>query len=132
MAGKHVEALERVHGAEHLLQGAAVGVELETKLLTIADESMTTSRETLPIDLVTVPQPRLHNPVASVDLQNQAVNVGNDVLVDVGQVGRNDSPEEKTAETGGGFDGQHEMSKREASRRRVRARVEDFDFSEQL
>lgn len=93
VTSKNVETLERIDRAEHLLQGAAVGFKLVAELLTVSDESMATSRKPLPVDLIPMAQPWLHHAITTIDLQDETVDVGDEIFVDLGQMRRHDAAE---------------------------------------
>jgi hypothetical protein len=93
---------------------------------------MAASRETLPVDLVPVSQSRLHHTVTAVDLQHQAMNVWNEVFFDLWEMRRHDAAQQQPTQTRGWVDRQHQVTKRQASGWRMRARVKDLDFGEQL
>jgi hypothetical protein len=38
-------------------------------------------------------QPWLHHPIAAIDLQDETVDVGDEIFVDLGQMGRHDAAE---------------------------------------
>jgi hypothetical protein len=97
-------------------------------MLAVADQPVTTTREALSIDLVAMPQSWLHDTVATVDLQNETVDVGHQFFVNLWQVGGDDATEQQPAEARRRLDGQHQVSERQSACRRMGARMKDFDF----
>jgi len=101
-------------------------------MLAVADQPMTTTREALSIDLVAMPQSWLHDAVATVNLQDETVDVGHQFFVDLRQVGGDDATEQQPAEAWRWLDGQHQVSERQSACRRMGARMKDFDFGKYL
>ena len=92
---------------------------------------MAADRETVLIDLEAVPQARLHDPFAALDLADQPMDVGNEIVVDAAQVCGDDRSEQQSAEPGRGVDRQHHVPERDSSGRHRRAGVPDLEFGEQ-
>jgi hypothetical protein len=129
---QHIKTFERVNGTEHLLQRASVRLKLVAQSLSVTDEAMTASRETLPVDLIPVPQSRLHHTVTAVDLQHQAMNVWNEVFFHLREMRRHDAAQQQPTQTRRWVNRQHQVTKRQTSGWRMGTRVEDFDFRKQL
>ena len=83
------------------------------------------------VDLESVPEPRLHDAVATLDRAEQAVDVGDQIVVDAVQVLGHDRAEQQPAETGRRVDWQHEMAECETPRGLGRPRVPDLDLCQQ-
>jgi hypothetical protein len=60
--------------------------------------------------LIPMLQPRLHDTLAATHLIEEPMHVGNELLVDVGEVGRDDGSEQQPAEPGCGIDWQDEVA----------------------
>ena len=76
-----IKSLECIHGAKHLLKRAAIGFKFITQLLAIANQSVTTARQTLPISLVSMTQAWLQHTITTVHLQHQAMNIGHQIFI---------------------------------------------------
>ena len=87
--------------------------------------------ETVAVDLEAVAQPRLHDADVAVDLVDQPVDVGDEVLGDVADVAGDDGTEQQPAEAGRRIDGEHEVAEREPPRRRQRPRVPHLQLGQQ-
>lgn len=93
MSGKHIETLEGIHRTKHLLQWAAIGLEFVTELIAVAHETMSATRQPLPINLVSMPQSRLHHAIAAVYLQHQTMQVGHEIFFNFWEMRRHDAAE---------------------------------------
>ncbi len=92
---------------------------------------MTADGETVPIDLEAVPQSGLDDAFAALDLADQAVDVGDEFVVDAGQVRRDDRAEQQPAEARRRVDRQHHVAEGDAARRHGGPGVPDLELSEQ-
>src|SRR5262245_52351729 len=110
MAGIHLQSLDRVDGTQHLGETAALGVESEAHVLALSLEAMTAEGESVAIDLIAVAQPRLNDPVAAVDLQQETMHIRDEILIDLAEVMGDDRAEEQTTEPGGGIDRQDQVA----------------------
>ena len=81
MSRQNIESLECVHRAKHLLKRAAIGFKFIRQLLAVANQSVTTARQALPISLVTMTQAWLQHTIATVNLQHEAMNIGHQVFI---------------------------------------------------
>ena len=100
-------------------------------VVAVAHQAMTADGETVTVDLETMPQPRLDDALAALDLADQAVDVGDEIVVDAGQVGRHDRAEQQAAEARRRVDRQHHVPERDAARRHCGTGVPDLELSEQ-
>ena len=69
--------------------------------------------EAVAVDLEAVAQPRLHDALVPVDLVDQPVDVGDELVGDVADVAGDDGAEQQPAEAGRRVDGQHEVAEGE-------------------
>ena len=125
------ESLGGVDRPEHLLQRGAVVLELEAELLADADHAMRAPSEPVPVDLVAVAEPGLHDPLAAVDLVDETMDVGHEVVVDLVEVGGDDGAEQQAAEAGRRVRREHEVAERDPPGRRHRPRVPHLQLSQQ-
>jgi len=125
------ESLEGVDRSEHLCEVTARGAEIELDVVALTDELVMADRETMTVDLKSVPQSRLHDPVAPVDLNDQPADIPERLGRNPGDVIGHHGTEEQTTEPWGRVDREYEMSERQASCRHGRSGMEDLEFSEQ-
>ena len=92
---------------------------------------MAADRQTVTIHLEAVAESRLDDAFAALDLADETVDVGHEVVVDVGQVGGDDRAEEQAAEARCRVDRKHHVAEGDTARRHRRAGVPDLEFSEQ-
>ena len=83
------------------------------------------------VDLIPMLQPRLHDTFATTDLIEESMHIGNEFVVDVGKMCRNDSAQQQPAEPGSRIDRQDKVAEGNASRRSDGARMPDFQFGQQ-
>ena len=83
------------------------------------------------VDLEAVAQARLDDAHVPVDLVDQPVHVGDEVVRHVADVAGDDRSEQQPAEPGRRVDGQHEVAQRHAPRRRQRPGVPHLDLRQQ-
>lgn len=88
------EPLDRIDRTEYLRQSAAIGVETELHVLALTLHAMSAHPETMAIDLEAVPETGLHDAFALLDLAEQTVNVGNEIVLDIVKMSRNDGTKE--------------------------------------
>ena len=91
----------------------ALRVEAEADAVALALEPMHADGETMPIDLIAMQQARLDDPFAATDLIEQPMDIGDQILVDVGQMRGDHRAEQQPAETRRRIDRQHEMAERQ-------------------
>ena len=115
----------RVDSTEHLLRGRSLRVEVELDALTHADEPVPTARQADAIRLEAMPEARLHDAVAELDVADETMEVGKQIRVEVVDVGRDDGSEEDAAEPRRRISRQRAVTERDAARRRERTRVPD-------
>ena len=126
-----IEPLDGVDGAEHLGHARAGRVEVEADLLAVAEQPMRRQGQPVTIDLEPVPQPGLDDPVVAVDLIDQAVDVGDQLVGDVPDVAGDDGTEQQAAEAWRRVDGQHQVAERDPPRRSERAGVPHLQLRQQ-
>jgi hypothetical protein len=56
--------------------------------------------EAVTVDLISMQQPRLHHALAATDLVEQPMHVGDEIIVDVGEMGSDHGSEQQPTETG--------------------------------
>lgn len=71
---------------------------------------MEASRQTVSVDLKTMTQSRLRDPLLATNLTDQSVEIGVKVLVHLSHVIRHDRRKQDSAETGRGVDRQDEIA----------------------
>ena len=125
------QALDGVDRTEHLHEIGPRRVEVERDVVTFADESVLAPGEPVAIDLIAVAEPGLDDPLAELDLADQSVHAGHQVVVDAGQMSGHDGAEQQAAEARGRVDRQHHVAERDPPRRDGRARVPDVDLGQQ-
>ena len=125
------EAFNGVDGAEHLCEIGAGRVEIERDVVTVADHPMVALRQAVAVDLETMAQAWLHDPVTALDRCEQTVDIGDEVVVDAVQVLRNDGAEQQPAEARCRIDRQHQMAERDPSRGHCWTCVPDLDLCQQ-
>ena len=101
-----------------IASGEPLRVELEAQLVALTDELVQRPAEAVAVDLEAVAQPRLDDPLPRLDLADQAMDVGNEVLVDLVDVGGDDGAEEQAAEAGRRVGGQDEVAEGDTRSRR--------------
>jgi hypothetical protein len=106
-------------------------VEVEVDVVVPADQAVAADRQTVTIDLEAVAESWLDDALAALDLADQTVDVGHEVVGDVGQVGGDDRAQEEAAEARCRVDREHHVPEGDAPRRHRRAGVPDLEFSEQ-
>ena len=98
-------------------------MEVERDLLAVADQAVRRQGEAVAIDLEAVAQAGLDDAHVPVDLVDQPVDVGHEVLGTSPMWPASDGAEQQPAEAGRRVDGQHEVAERQAPRRRQRPGV---------
>jgi hypothetical protein len=73
---------------------------------------MTADTQTVTIDLEPMAQPRLHDTLAVIHLGEQPMDVGDQIPIDIIEMGGDDRTEEQTAESGDRIDGQDQVPER--------------------
>ena len=131
VAALRVEALDGVDRAEHLRERGPRGVEVERDLLAVADEAVGRQGEPVAVHLEPVAQSRLHDADVPVDLVDQAVHVGHELVGDLADVAGEHRPEQQAAEAGSRVDREHEVAERDAAGRRQRPRAPHLELGEQ-
>ena len=126
-----LEPLDRVHRAQHLGEIGARTVEIKAQIVGVADHPVPAAGEPVAVDLEPVTQARLHDSVAALDLVDQAVHIGMQLVVDAMDVTGDDGAEQQPAETRRGVDGKDEVAERQAPGRHGRARVPQLELGEQ-
>jgi len=63
------------------------------------------------VDLISMLQTRLHDTFATTDLVEEAMHVGNELVVDVGKMSGDHGAEQQTAEPRSRIDRQHKVAK---------------------
>ncbi len=106
-------------------------VEIEAQIVGVPDQPVPAAGEPVTVDLEPVPQARLHDPVAALDLVDQAVHVGMQLVVDAVDVTGDDGAEQQPAEAGRRVDGEDEVAERQAPGGHGRARVPHLELGEQ-
>jgi len=74
----------------------------------------------------------LHHTIPAIHLQHQTMHIGHQVFIYFVEVCGNDATQQETSKARRGVNGQHQIAQRQASRRRLGARVEDLHFCEKL
>ncbi len=126
-----LEPLDRVHRAQHLREIGPRSVEIEAQIVGVADHPVPAAGEPVAVDLEPVTQARLHDSVAALDLVDQAVHVGMQLVVDAVDVTGDDGAEQQPTEAGRRVDGEDEVAERQAPGRHGRARVPHLELGEQ-
>ena len=126
-----LEPLDGVDRPEHLHQRAALRLQAEVDVVALALHPVDAGGEAVAVDLVAVQQARLHDALAAADLVEQAVDVGDEVVVDVGQVLGDHRAEQQPAEAGQRIDREHEVTERDTPGRRDRAGVPHLQLGQQ-
>jgi len=80
---------------------------------------MRASRQAMAIDLKSVTQARLNHTIAVLHLTQQAMQIGNEVGIDGGQMTSDDSAKQQTTKPGRGLYGQHKIAKSDTAGRCV-------------
>ncbi len=93
---------------------------------------MDAARKSVSIDLEAMSQSRLRDSLVTIDLRNQSIEVGVEILIDLRDEVRDDRCEQHPTEPWSWIDGQDEVSERQSPRRGHRSRVPDFDFGEDV
>src|SRR5690606_38018286 len=125
------EPFDGVDRAEHLGEIAARGAEVELDVVTLAEHAVPADGETVPVDLEAVPESRLHDSFAALDLTDQAHDVGLQLGVDAGDVLCHDGAEQESTEPGRRVDGQHQIAERHPPGRHCGSGVEHLQLGEQ-
>ena len=126
-----LEPFDGVHRTQHLGEIGAGTVEVEAQIVGVPDHPVPAAGEPVTVDLEPVSQARLHDPVAALDLVDQAVHVGKQLVVDAVDVIGDDGTEQQPAEAGRRVDGEDQVTERQAPGRYCRARVPDLELGEQ-
>ncbi len=92
---------------------------------------MHTDGETVAVDLVAMQQPWLYDALAAADLIEQPVHIGDEVAGDVGEMCSDHRAQQQAPEARRRIDRQHQVSQRDATRRRDRTRVPDLQLGQQ-
>ena len=87
--------------------------------------------EPVAVDLEAMAKPRLHDALVAVDLVDQAVDVGDEVVGDVVDVAGDHCAEQQAAEPGRRVDGQHQVAEGDTPRGRQRPRVPDLELGQE-
>jgi hypothetical protein len=82
------------------------------------------------VDLEAMSQTRLDDAFRALDLTDQTMDVGLQVLVDFEEVPGNHRTQQDSTESGSGICRQHEVAERHTPRGCDRARVPDLEFGE--
>nr|ABM53610.1 putative extracellular serine protease [uncultured bacterium CBNPD1 BAC clone 2089] len=130
-SGDRFQTFECVNGAEHLLQRIAVRTKDELGGVVFTHQSMNTSRKSVTIDLEAVTKPRLHDSVTALDLEDEALNVGVEVVVDFVEMACDDRAQQHSPKTGRRIGWQNQVAKRNTPSGRDGPRVPDLEFCEQ-
>src|SRR5699024_6399195 len=93
-------------------QRTSLRLDIEAQLLADAHQPMGGAGEAMAVDLKAVPQPRLHDALAALDLIDEQVEIGDQVLVEVGGAGRDHGAEQEPTEPRRWIDGEDEVSQR--------------------
>ena len=101
------------------------------QLVAVSEQPVDRPAETVPVDLVAMAQPGLHNPITALDLVDEAVDVGHEVFVDVLDVAGDHRPEQHAAEPRGRIDRQHQRAEGDPPCRGAWPRVPHLQFGEQ-
>ena len=80
---------------------------------------MRASRQTMTINLESVAQARLHHTIAVLHLTQQAMQIGNEIGIDGGQMTSDDGAKQQTTKPGRGLYGQHKIAKGDTAGRCV-------------
>ncbi len=106
-------------------------VEIEAQIVGVPDHPVPAAGEPVAVDLEPVTQARLHDSVAALDLVDQAVHIGMQLVVDAVDVTGDDGAEQQPTEAGRRIDGEDEVAERQAPGRHGRARVPHLELGEQ-
>ena len=131
VADRHVQAFDGVDRAEHLGEPGSGRVEVEADLLAVAEQAVGRQGEAVAIDLEAMAQAGLDDALVPVDLVDQPVDVGDEVLRDVTDVAGDDGAEQQAAEARRRVDGQHEVAEGDPPRRGQRPGVPHLELGEE-
>ena len=109
----------RIGRRECHLQRGPLAVEVELEALTAADEASDGAAESVLVGLEPVPDTRLHDALAVLELRHENEQRVEVVGVEVVRADRHDPAEEQRPEAGRWVDRQHAASERDAASRRV-------------
>jgi hypothetical protein len=79
---------------------------------------MNTASHTVAINLIPMAQSRLSNALTTLNLKDQPMGVGNEIIINITNMARHHGTEKETPKTRGWIGRQHQMPKRHSSRRR--------------
>src|SRR5439155_13229141 len=129
-----VERVERagsVGRAEDLRRGTALAFERDLDGIAAAVEPMVAAGEPVTVELEPVTQPWLGDAPAGFEVGEEAVELLEEVLVELADVLGHDGTEQQTAEPGRRVEWQQLATERDASCRRDRAAVPDLELRQQ-
>ena len=126
-----LEPFDGVHRTQHLGEIGAGTVEVEAQIVGVADHPVPAAGEPVTVDLEPVSQARLHDSVAALDLVDQAVHIGMQLVVDAVDVTGDDGAEQQPTEAGRRVDGEDEVAERQAPGRDGGSRVPHLELGEQ-
>ena len=106
-------------------------LEVEAQIVGVPDHPVPAAGEPVTVDLEPVSQARLHDSVAALDLVDQAVHVGMQLVVDAVDVTGDDGSEQQATEAGRRVDGEDEVAERQAPGGDGGARVPHLELGEQ-
>ena len=96
-------------------------MQIEPDVVALALEPVHADGQPVTINLIAMTQAGLRDSIAALDLAHEAMDVGYQILVDIGQVLGDDCAQQQATEARRGLDRQHQMAQRDATRRRGRA-----------
>jgi hypothetical protein len=125
------EPLDRVHCAEDLGERRTRTVEIDAEVVAGPDETVPAASEPVAVDLKSMPQSRLHDPVATLDLVDQSMHVRVQLVVDPMDVAGDDGAEQQSTESRRRVDREDEVTERKATCWHSRAGVPQLELGEQ-
>ena len=126
-----VEPAGDVDGTEDLRRRRALVVELEVERVAPAHEAVTAAGQADVVDLEPVAEPGLGDAPARFQVGDEAAQLGEQVGVEVPDVGGHDAPEQEPAEPGRRIGGERRAAERHPPRRCDGPAVPDLELGQQ-